>query len=263
MCDGTYVRIGAVLCAVLAAMIPRGQGAAKAPPAPATRPARGAATFAPFMFLHVGDPELGSPDLPGTASRLEALIDRANRLKPAFLVIAGDLVHGGKNAAELEALDKALRRCTVPVWAVAGNHDHLGSFRKRFGREYFAFTHNNCEFVCLHSGGLNAGQVAWLEDVLTSARRNRRTHVIVVTHHAPGDKSRLTALLEKHGVAVVLCGHTHKTARKAHKGFTTYTVSGTAKVRDKKGLTYGVVKVGLDRVEHKALPVPTPRRAER
>ncbi|MFB3891657.1 MAG: metallophosphoesterase [Phycisphaerae bacterium] len=222
---------------------------------PATRPASGPARFAPFVFIHGGDSELGSPDLPGTAKRLRLFIDQVNQLKPAFLVMAGDLVHGGTIPAELKALDDAFAACRVPIWPVPGNHDNLAQFRSRFGREYYALTHNNCEFVCLDTEDLSAPQVSWLEDTLKTARRNGRTYILVVMHHPPEGNAALEALFDKYKVSAVFAGHLHKTIQTAHKTYTTYVVSGSAKVRDDRGLTYGIVRVGPDGIDYKVVPL--------
>ena len=246
-----------MVCAALAATLARGDGAPSAPASgPASRPAGGTGEFAPFTFLHVGDPEHGSPDLPGTAERLRRLIARANRLKPAFLAMVGDLVHGGDNPAEWKAFDDALKLSKPPVFAVPGNHDDLKQFLKRFGQEYRAFTYNNCEFVFLNSQALTKQQLAWAEGVLRTARGEQRTHIIVVMHNPPEGNAKLSALLDKYNVEAVLCGHTHTTKQIAHKGRTTYIVSGTAKFRDSKGLTYGIVKVGRDKIEHQTVLLP-------
>lgn len=230
-------------------------GGAAATATAGTTPASTPNGFVPFMLVHAGDPELGSPDLPGTGQRLRRLVDEVNRLRPAMLIIAGDLAHGGKAPAELKALDEALAACQVPVRAVAGNHDDLGAFRKRFGPEYYSFSHANCEFVCLYSEDLSDRQMEWAERALRAAEQAGRTHVIVVVHHPPEPQSRLDKLLAAHKVSAVLAGHLHKTQRIAGSGYPVYVVSGTAKFRDSQGMTYGVVKVEADRVEHQALPL--------
>ncbi len=56
-------------------------------------------------------------------------------------------------------------------------------------------------------------------------------------------------------MTAVLCGHLHKTASVSRKTYTTYWVSGTAKVRDTNGLRYNVFKVHRDRIEQESLPL--------
>jgi 3',5'-cyclic AMP phosphodiesterase CpdA len=214
-----------------------------------------AAEFAPFVFIHAGDPELGSPDLAGTSRRFGQLAKRANTIGAALVVIAGDLVHGGTDVDDLKALDEGLTAFKMPVRAVPGNHDNLAAFRKRFGPENSVFTFHNCDFVCLNSNDLSALAMAWLENALKASVRRGRTHVFVAMHHPPQGNTAMDELFARHGVTAVLCGHLHKTGSATHRTYTTYWVSGTAKARDDEGLRYNVFTVHKDRIEQESLPL--------
>ena len=249
------------LAAGLAVVMVLGYTLARPASRPATHPAapvtQGADSneFAPFVFIHAGDPELGSPDLPGTSKRFGQLAQRANSIGAAMVVIAGDLVRNGDKADQLRALDEALKTFKMPVRAVPGNHDDEAAFRKRFGPENSVFTVSNCDFVCVNSNDLSASALSWLEEALKLAVDRRRTHVFVVMHHPPEDDKAIGKLLSKYGVAAVLCGHLHKTGEAPHKGYVTYWVSGTAKFRDENGLRYNVFRVYKDRIEQESLPL--------
>jgi len=224
------------------------------PGAPATLPAS-SKKFAPFVFIHAGDPELGSPDLAGTSKRFQRLAQRANTIGASLVVIAGDLIRHRGNADQLKALDAGLKAFKMPVRAVPGNHDHLAAFRQRFGPENSVFTFNNCDFACLNSNDHSPRVLSWLEGALKASLRRGRTHVFVVMHHPPERESKMDELLGKYRVAAVLCGHLHRTGKALHKGYAAYWVSGTAKVRDEKGLRYNVFKVYKDRIEQESLPL--------
>ncbi len=226
---------------------------ATGPEATGTRPVAGS-RFAPFVFVHAGDPEMGSPDLPGTKDRFALLARRAGAVGANMVYIAGDILHD-YDAEHLAALDETLKAFAMPVKAVPGNHDHLDEYRKRFGPEDSVFTLNNCDFVGLDSNDLSPARRVWLEAALKAAVAAGRTHIFVVMHHPPENDLDLDALLRKYGVAAVFSGHLHKTGQSDHKGFTVYWVSGTAKVRDDNGLRYNVVKVYQDRVEVKHIPL--------
>jgi 3',5'-cyclic AMP phosphodiesterase CpdA len=244
--------LAVVAVATLAVVQPVSWSVARAA-APSVQAA--AAEFTPFVFVHASDTELGSPDLAGTSRRFGQLAQRANALRAALVVLAGDLVHGGDDADELKALDEGLKAFKMPVRAVPGNHDNLAAFRKRFGPENSVFTLHNCDFVCLNSNELSAPTLTWLEDVLRASVGRGRTHVFVVMHHPPEDNAAMDRLFAKHGVSAVLCGHLHKTGSASHKTYTTYWVSGTAKARDDKGLQYNVFKVYKDRIEQESRPL--------
>jgi predicted MPP superfamily phosphohydrolase len=278
--------LAAALAAVIVLAGALGQSSRPAGP-PSSQPAAGPAASAPFVFIHTSDPELGPPDLPGTAKRLEQLAERANRIGAAFVLITGDLVRNGNHKAQLKALDDALKRFNMPVKAVPGNHDDLPAFRKRFGPEDGVFTYDNCVFVCLDSNDLSPARLSWLEQSLKSAcqeptaregppsRREgppsaregpfrqtpsaaARAHLFVAMHHPPEGDKRLDELFVRYGVEAVLCGHVHKTGQIPHQGYTTYFVSGTAKVRDGNGLRYRIFTVHPDRIEQQSVLLESP-----
>jgi 3',5'-cyclic AMP phosphodiesterase CpdA len=228
---------------------------------PSTRPAALAplppsGEFAPFVLVHGGDPELGSPDLPGTAERLTLFAQRANTVGADLVIIPGDLMHDPDHADQQQALDQSLAVFKMPVRAVPGNHDtNAEEYRKRFGTAQTTFAFRNCQFVCLDSNRPASSWLAWLEQSLQAARQAGRTHIFVVLHHPPEGNAAVGELFTKYGVSAVLCGHTHTSGQAAHKGYTTYWTSGSAKVRDKNGLRYNVFKVYKDRIEQESVPL--------
>jgi 3',5'-cyclic AMP phosphodiesterase CpdA len=212
--------------------------------------------FAPFVLVHGGDPELGSPDLPGTAGRLPLFARRANALGAELVILPGDLMHDPDHADQQQAFDQSLAVFKMPVRAVPGNHDTVpAEFRKRFGPAQTTFTFRDCQFVCVDSNHLSAASLAWLEQSLKDARAFGRTHIFVVIHHPPEGSKAMNDLFARYGVSAVLCGHTHTTGQAVHKGYTTYWTSGTAKVRDSSGLRYNVFRVYKDRIEQESVPL--------
>jgi len=219
--------------------------------------------FKPFVFIHTSDPEIGKPDVQETAGRFALLAQRAKALGAALVVVAGDVTHGSTDE-ELKAMEDALQRFTMPVKMVPGNHDTPAAFARHFGPDRYVFTLNNCDFACLNSNLAETGadsaaakaQWQWLEETLKESRRRQRTHVFVVLHHPTvAGHEPLAGLLAKYDVKVVLAGHLHATQESQGKGYTTYTVSGTDRARDDKGLGYRVFKVARDRIEQEFVPL--------
>src|ERR1017187_6124891 len=79
-------------------------------------------------------------------ANFEFAIANANRLKPAFVIVTGDLVNlpgGGAQIAEYRRIAAKLDP-TIPLYNAAGNHDvenepapaSLAAYRERFGRDY-------------------------------------------------------------------------------------------------------------------------------
>jgi 3',5'-cyclic AMP phosphodiesterase CpdA len=236
---------------------PPGQSAtgAQATATGATRPvSQTTNAFAPFVFIHAGDTELGSPDLPGTVKRYNLLPARAAAAGTELVVIAGDLIHDN-DAEHWQAFTDGLKLFKMPVHVVPGNHDDPATFRKLFGPPNRVFTHNNCDFVCLDSNLLSPSVVSWLEDSLKASRAAGRTHIFVLMHHPPEGNADLDRLFRKYGVEAVLCGHLHKTGKSVHDGYVIYWVSGTAKARDANGLRYNVFCVTAKGIEQESMLV--------
>ena len=100
-------------------------------------------------------------------SILRKAVEHVNRLKPAFVVFLGDLVHAfpTKQAKEQErqvadfksAVDEISD--TIPVIFVSGNHDigdtmtndALHLYRDRFGPDYFQFTTRGIQGIVLNT----------------------------------------------------------------------------------------------------------------
>lgn len=93
----------------------------------------------PYEFVHLTDTHLSDPDAPGTprraaslyvegasASQFQHLLSELPTLAPAAqsVFLTGDLVDEG-TASEYESLVQVLAASARPVYAIAGNHDHM------------------------------------------------------------------------------------------------------------------------------------------
>jgi len=235
----------------------------------------GSDEFQPFVFLHFGDPQIGMKWHGSVAKQIRRFADavsQANELKPAFVVIAGDLTHQRK-PKQWAAFDAELGKLEVPVMLTAGNHDmhdpeEREAYVKRHGKDYYAVTYSNCTFLVINSMLFKepfvkeqaaADQWAFIENTLPEAEKRGRTHVFISLHHPPTSNrsdvpDRLLALARKHGVRVFLAGHTHKNRVVETKDGTPsiYVTSGTnALFRTGKGADHGyrIIRVYKDRVE--------------
>jgi hypothetical protein len=167
----------------------------RAAPAPGGAPLDFALERAPrvdaFTFVHASDTHLDSASLPRT-TRLRALVDS---VRPAFVLITGDLVRDALRVSEERALagyrmfERERARFGAPVWTVPGNHELLGIngaasliarehplrgrglYRAVFGPDYYSFTYGGVHFVGLatadddgdqYFGHVDADQLAWL-----------------------------------------------------------------------------------------------------
>ena len=108
-----------------------------------------AATLAAQTFIQMTDPQFGmytgNKGFAQETTNFEFAVATANRLKPAFVVLTGDLVNAAGDAAQIAEfkrvagkLDKSIRLFPMP-----GNHDvgneptkeSLAKYREQFGPE--------------------------------------------------------------------------------------------------------------------------------
>ena len=210
-----------------------------------------AAPAAPFFFIQLTDPQLGmttsNADFAQETANVEFAVATANRLRPAFVIVTGDLVNktgDGPQIAEyqriLGKLDPAIRAYSIP-----GNHDlgneptpeTLAAYTKRFGPDYFSFTVGSFVGIAIDSCLIHTPknvraeaekQDQWFRAELTRARHDGARHIVVFQHHPlfvndvaepggyenipPDARARLLDLFREAGVRHVFAGHYHQNA---------------------------------------------------
>lgn len=200
----------------------------------------------PFTFVQIADPQLGfydkGQDWRWTVDNLKATVARVNALKPAFVIVTGDLIHDCRSAEQAAAYLENIRQidASIPVFHLPGNHDMpkyaaaaVERYRDAFGYDRFAFAYNGSAFIGLNSNPMVCDsetakadartQLAWFEQQLK--RYRRCSHIFVFTHHpldlSPDSRvehksaydepyrSEYAALMKRYGVRAVFAGHTH------------------------------------------------------
>jgi 3',5'-cyclic AMP phosphodiesterase CpdA len=217
-------------------------------------------TAGPF-FLQMSDPQLGFAGTPlifqlagwtwsdtPTAKEIalfERAIAHANRLRPAFVVICGDLIQtpgDAEQTAEFLRIAAGLDE-SIPLHLVAGNHD-VGStptpeslrwYRETFGPDRYAFQHGDLYGIVLNSSLIDHpesaeadadAQLVWLGEELARARAAQAPHVVIFQHHPfflvdpdegkeyfnlPVKRRRAyLEVLRDGGVSAVFAGHYHR-----------------------------------------------------
>lgn len=168
-----------------------------------------------FTFVQIADPQLGfcekGRDWQCTVDNLKATVARINALKPAFVIVTGDLIHNWKNAAQAAAYREQIGRidASIPVFHLPGNHDMpnyaaaaVAKYRAAFGYDRFAFAYNGSAFIGLNSNPMvcdsetaRADARAQLEWFGQQLKRFRKcNHIFVFSHHplAMSPDSRVT-----------------------------------------------------------------------
>jgi 3',5'-cyclic AMP phosphodiesterase CpdA len=248
----------------------------------------------PFFFFHLSDPQFGLFEARGAApgdgtfpetALYEGAIAAANRLRPAFVVVTGDLVQDSDSDvqhAELMRISGQLDN-GIPIYYTTGNCDvgntptaeSLRIYRAKFGRDSYSFDAEGSHFVVLNSSVcLDPSEVPEEWDSLLEflrrdldAHSSASSHTIVFMHHPLFGKSAdepddgfaivprerrevILDLLRKHEASAVFAGHWHRNAYAAD-GKMLMVISGAVGfpiADDPSGLR--IVKVYDDRVEH-------------
>ncbi len=204
-----------------------------------------------FFFIQLSDPQFGffSGDaaFAQETANLEFAIATANRLRPSFVVVTGDLVNEAGHAAQIAEyrritakLDPAIR-----IYHVAGNHDvgnvptpeSLESYSHALGPDHYTFREGGFVGIVINSCLVAApegapdrakAQEAWLGSELRRARAEGARHIVVFSHHPlfvmdasesdayvniPREpRARLLGLFAANGVRFVFSGHHHQNA---------------------------------------------------
>ena len=156
----------------------------------------------PFFFIQLSDPQLGFIDNNRSYTRetelMELFTDAINRLRPAFVVVTGDMVHDLNDAGQVAEFDRLIARIdpAIPVYFTPGNHDVgneardrlVEAYIKKYGYDRFAFAHRGAYLIGLNTPVVWADcpdrerkQWRWLAAKLKRSRRYGRT--IVLGHH--------------------------------------------------------------------------------
>lgn len=191
--------LGGIMAGATTAWLGSGMAAEKNP-APAPESPRA------FQFIQLADPQLGfkawSEDLTHEIAQFERAIAHVNRIKPAFVIISGDLVNSPRSENKLNEFDRlrATIDPAIPVHVQPGNHDlglrpdaaALAAYRARYGPDFYSFDVGRTHFVSLDSQLIFAAdalpteserQWDWLVADLASARRRPTDHIIVFSHY--------------------------------------------------------------------------------
>lgn len=215
-----------------------------------------------------------------------AAIRASNRLKPAFVVVCGDMVHDASDQSQIDELFRITSTLDddIQMHFVSGNHDvgeaptseSLALYRERFGADNYSFDYGGCHFVVINSSvAFDPTNVPaewnrltqFLIDDLSTARRGGSQHIVLFTHHPlfensasesdsqwtiPGDRRGvIVRALREFDASAVFAGHMHRNVY-ANDGGLMMVTSGAVGYplgNDPSGLR--VVRVEEDAIRHR------------
>jgi 3',5'-cyclic AMP phosphodiesterase CpdA len=241
-------------------------------------------------FIQMSDPQFGMYEkdkgFAHETANFDFAIAAANRLKPAFVVVTGDLINQSTNAAQAAEYKRISAKLdpSIKLYSVPGNHDvgneptpeSLAAYRKRVGPDYYTFRAGDFEGIVLNSnlekGTQNVPQEAvkmeaWFSVELAKAQQSGVKRVIVFQHipffltdpneadqyfNIPLEtRQRYLKLLHQYGVLHVFAGHLHHNSegRDGDLDMVTTGPVGMPLEGGKSGIR--VVTVSADGVTHK------------
>jgi serine/threonine-protein phosphatase CPPED1 len=204
-----------------------------------------------FYFIQMSDPQFGffneNKSFEKETENFRKAIRAANRLKPAFVVITGDLVNRSLDSVQIAEYKRVSQELDsrIPLYNVAGNHDvgntpttqSLAAYKKAFGADYYSFTYESALGIVLNSMYLKDPQLVpekakaqedWLVKTLEKAKKHRYTHIFVFLHHPLflkeadeadqyfniplAARKKYLALFKASGIQFVFAGHYHRNA---------------------------------------------------
>ena len=252
-----------------------------------------------YFFVQIADPQFGfftgNPRMfEQETINFEFVISSINRLKPAFVVVCGDLVHNDGDAGQVAEYKRITAKLdpSIPLYTVSGNHDlsntptpeKLAFYREKFGKDWYSFRHADLYGIVLNStimmepGGVPidaAEQEAWLREELIKAKASGARSIMVFQHHpffienvdetnansVPNPRrATYLALLKEAGVNYVFAGHLHRNAVAADGPLNMITTSAVGRPlgMDPSGLRVVVVRpAGVEHTFYGLGSVPT------
>lgn len=235
-----------------------------------------------FYFIQMSDPQFGffneNKSFEKETGNFRRAIQEANRLKPAFVVITGDLVNRSLDSAQIAEYKRVSQELDprIPLYNVAGNHDvgntptvnSLEAYKKSFGADYYSFTCQSTLGIVLNSMYLKDPQLVpeqakaqedWLVKTLAEAKKHRYTNILVFLHHPlflsePDEpdqyfnvplaaRKKYLALFKASGIQFVFAGHYHRNAFGKDEGLQMVTTGPVGKPLGKDSSGFRIITV--------------------
>jgi 3',5'-cyclic AMP phosphodiesterase CpdA len=244
----------------------------------------------PFFFIQLSDPQLGmfstNRNFVQETANFEFVVANINRLRPAFVVITGDLVNKPGDAAQIEEYHRIKKQidATIPVYDMAGNHDvenvptpeTINSFTNKFGPDHYAFQYRDFRGIVLDSSVIHSpqktsdqlkDQETWLRAELSKAREEKAKHLVVFQHHPwflkaadePDQyfniplqrRTQYLNLFRESGVRYLVSGHYHRNAVAKGEGIEAITTGPVGMPLGPEGSGIRVFIVRDEGLEHR------------
>ena len=243
-----------------------------------------------FSFFQMADTQFGFFNANKEFSRetlnYEKAIAASNRLKPALVVICGDLVNKPGDMAQISEYKRISAKLdpSVKLYSVSGNHDvenipptaSLALYKQHFGDDRYTFRSGNIYGIVLNSSLIKDASLApaeaslqfdWLNKVLEDAKRSNAKNIMVFMHHSlflkdagepdeyfnisTGQRKIYLELFNKYGVKQVFAGHYHRNSYGRSGDLEMITTGPVGRPLGSDSSGFRIVNVKGKIVEHK------------
>lgn len=241
-----------------------------------------------FFFFQMTDPQFGffskNNDVEQETINFERAIAEANRLRPAFVVVCGDLVNKVGDSAQIAAYKRITSKLdkSIPLYNLIGNHDAgntptpatLDDYRRNFGPDYYSFEHGDFLGIVLNSSlffdSSRAPEEAemqdkWLRETLSEAKKNK--HIVVFQHipwfldsldekdqyfNIPSTtRKKYIDLFIANKVKFVFAGHLHRNAIGHEGDLEMITTGPVGRPLGKDPSGFRIVRVNGNQISHR------------
>jgi 3',5'-cyclic AMP phosphodiesterase CpdA len=208
-----------------------------------------AGTLAAQTLIQMSDPQFGmyakDANFSHETANFEFAVATANRLKPAAVVITGDLVNKSGDAAQVAEYKRIAAKLDpkIKLYSVPGNHDvgneptaeSLAHYCEQFGADYYSFRVGDVAGIVLNSNlekGTDqvpaeaAKMEAWFRNELERVKLAGAKHIVVFQHISfflkdPNEEEQYSNIpkavrvrylryMHEYGVEHVFAGHYHR-----------------------------------------------------
>ena len=194
-----------------------------------------------LKFILSGDTQRAYKEIPGFLEKVNS-IDNVD-----FILVAGDITEFG-SFAEMEGYATRMKKASVPVITVIGNHDLTGrgraSYEHMFGKPNFSFVYKGIKFICHDTNSREYkynGKVPDLAWINESLKPQAGVKGYIGVGHVPAFSDdfdqQLAPAYEKQfvqapGFIAALYGHTHTYLTSAPEDAFNYLVTGSVENKE-------------------------------
>ncbi|SKB36747.1 metallophosphoesterase [Daejeonella lutea] len=247
-----------------------------------------------FTFFQMADTQFGffneNKEFSRETRNFEKAIAETNRLKPAFIIVCGDLVNKPGDLAQINEYKRiaATLDPAIKIYNVSGNHDveniptpaSVRFYQEHFGPDRYTFRSGNIFGIVLNSSLIKdpskapaeaTEQEAWVRTALEDGKNSGSRNIMIFMHHPfflnsadePNEyfnidierRKMYLELFEKYKVRQIFAGHYHRNAGGRAGNIEMITTGPVGRPLGSDSSGFRIVDVNGTAVTHKYYPL--------